>query len=81
MTERAPDRPTTEVPAGTLPRLALRPKDAAWALSIGERKLWELTADQTSGIPHVRFGKAIVYPVRELADWLAEQAQEEGGRP
>ena len=57
------------------PRLALRPKDAAKALGIGERKLWELTADRTSGIPHVRFGKAILYPVRELCDWLAEQAK------
>ena len=41
-----------------LPRLALRPKDAALALGIGARKLWEITADQTSGIPHVRLGKA-----------------------
>ena len=58
-----------------IPTLALRPKDAAKALGIGERKLWEVTADQTSGIPHVRFGKAILYPVRELTDWLAEQAK------
>ena len=58
--------------------LALRPKDAAKALGIGERKLWELTADRTSGIPHVRFGKAILYPVRELQDWLAQRAAKEG---
>ncbi len=58
-----------------VPCLALRPKDAAKALGIGERKLWELTADRTSGIPHVRFGKAILYPVRELQDWLARQAE------
>ena len=61
------------------PRLALRPKDAARALGIGERKLWEITADQTSGVPHVRFGRAVVYPVRELRRWLAEQAQRKGG--
>ena len=54
--------------------LALRPKDAARALGIGERKLWEITADRTSGIPHVRLGKAILYPIRELRDWLAQQA-------
>ena len=60
-------------------RLALRPRDAAKALGIGERKLWEITADQTSGIPHVRFGKAIVYPTRELADWLAAQVTKQGG--
>jgi predicted DNA-binding transcriptional regulator AlpA len=63
-----------------LPCLALRPKHAAAALGIGERKLWEITADRSSGIPHVRLGRAIVYPVRELADWLAERAAE-GVRP
>ena len=46
---------------------------------IGERKLWEITADETSGIPHVRFGKAVVYPVDLLRDWLAERARREGG--
>ena len=52
----------------------LRPREAAKALGIGERKLWEITADQTSDIPHVRLGKAVVYPIRELQDWLARQA-------
>lgn len=60
-------------------RLALRPKDAAKALGIGERKLWEITADQASGIPHVRLGKAVVYPIDELRRWLAEQAQRKRG--
>lgn len=69
----------TDYNSGAPPRLALRPKDAARALGIGERKLWEITADQTSGIPHVRFGRAVVYPVRELRRWLAEQAQRKGG--
>lgn len=61
-------------PPDPIPSLALRPKDAARALGIGERKLWEITADTTSGIPHVRFGRAVRYPVRELQDWLAERA-------
>ena len=56
-------------------RLALRPKEAAQALGIGERKLWEITADQTSGIPHVRLGKAVLYPVDELRRWLARKAK------
>ena len=63
--------------AGQPPRLALRPQAAAKALGISERKLWSLTADQTSGIPVIRWGKCVVYPVRELADWLTQQA--EGG--
>lgn len=74
MTENAPTTPTDRA----LPVLALRPRDAAKALGIGERKLWELTADRTSDIPHVRFGKAILYPVRELQDWLAQRAAKEG---
>ncbi len=67
--------PAKSADDSAVPRLALRPKDAAKALGIGERKLWEITADRTSGIPHVRLGKAILYPVRELRDWLAEKAQ------
>ncbi len=62
------------------PRLALRPRDAAKAIGISERKLWELTADQTSGIPHCRFGKCVVYPIAPLERWLEERAQEKGGR-
>ena len=58
--------------------LALRPKDAAKALGLGSRKLWELTADGT--IPHVRCGRAILYPVRELQDWLADQCLDQRGR-
>ena len=65
---------------GHPPRLALRPREAAEAIGISARKLWELTADQTSGIPHCRFGKRVVYPVDQLRQWLAERAQKNGGR-
>ena len=54
------------------PRLALRPKDAAKALGIGKRLLWSMTNQGL--IPHVRVGKAILYPVAALEQWLAEQA-------
>jgi len=56
----------------TLP-IALRPKDAAKALGIGQRLLWTLTHE--GAIPHARMGsKAIVYPVDALRAWLAEEA-------
>lgn len=55
--------------------LGLRPKEAARAIGVSDRKLWEITADRDSGIPHVRFGGCIVYPARALADWLDEQAR------
>lgn len=60
--------------------LSLRPKAAAKALGIGTRKLWELTADRTSGIPHFRLGKAVLYPVRELQDWISDRATKGGKR-
>ncbi len=61
-------------------RLALRPKEAAQALGISPRTLWSITADQSSGIPFVRLSaKAIVYPTRELADWLTDRVKA-GGR-
>ena len=59
-----------KVPA--VPHLALRPKQAAKALGIGERLLWSLTNE--GKIPHVRIGnRAIVYPVDQLREWLAGQ--------
>ncbi len=61
--------PTTTVPAP----LALRPKDAAQALGIGQRKLWELTQPR-GPIPCVRVGVCVLYPVPLLQAWLAEQA-------
>ncbi len=57
-------------------RLALRPKDAAKALGIGERLLWSLT--NRGEIPHVKIGRATLYPVDQVRAWLAEQAK--GGR-
>ena len=59
----------TESPAP----LALRPKDAARALGIGQRKLWELT--KAGEIPHVKIGTCTLYPVDELRAWLSSQAQ------
>lgn len=51
--------------------LALRPKEAAKALGIGERKLWAMT--NSGELPHARIGRAVVYPVRELQEWLSDQ--------
>lgn len=65
--------------ARDIPRLALRSKEAARAIGIGERKLWEITADKTSGIPHARLGTAIMYPIDELRRWLAERARSRKG--
>jgi len=60
-------------PKATPPPLALRPKDAARALGIGQRKLWELTAPR-GPIPCARVGCCVLYPVDALRGWLVEQA-------
>lgn len=58
------------------PSLALRPREAAQALSISPRLLWQLTKD--GHIPCVRVGtgkrKAVLYPVAALESWLTRQA-------
>ena len=60
------------------PRLALRPREAAKALGIGERLLFDLT--QRGAVPHLRLGnRVILYPVDALRDWLAEQTQQKRG--
>ncbi len=58
--------------SAAVPRLALRPKEAAAALSIGERLLWSMT--NRGEIPHIKLGKCVLYPVAELERWLSEQA-------
>lgn len=60
------------------PHLALRPRQAAQALGIGERKLWELT--QAGEIPHARLGKAVIYPVSALERWLSDQVKAHQGK-
>jgi len=61
--------------------LALRPREAARALGISTRHLWQLTKDGV--VPHVRVGhgkrKTILYPVFALRDWLAQQTQSSKG--
>ena len=63
------------------PPLALRPREAAKALGISPRLLWQLTHD--GHIPCVRVGtgkrRTVLYPVAELQAWLTVQAAVEKG--
>lgn len=56
--------------------LALRPRDAAKALGISPRLLWQLTHD--GRIPCVRVGdgkrRAVLYLVAVLETWLTREA-------
>lgn len=57
--------------------LALRPREAAKALGISARLLWQLTKD--GQIPCVRVGsgkrKSILYPVADLQTWLTARSK------
>jgi excisionase family DNA binding protein len=57
-------------------RLALRPKEAAEALGLSERKLREVLPQ----LPHIRLGGAVLLPVEGLQAWLREQTKVEQGR-
>ena len=56
--------------------LALRPREAAKALGISPRLLWQLTKD--GHIPCVRVGsgkrRTVLYPLVDLQAWLTRQA-------
>lgn len=60
-------------PKAEAPCLALRPPQAAKALGIGRRLLWELT--NKGEIPHTRLGRCVIYPTAALEAWLKEQAE------
>lgn len=63
--------------------LALRPREAAKALGISPRHLWQLTKD--GHIPAVRVGsgkrKTVLYSVTALQAWLNEQTEAMKGVP
>ena len=50
--------------------------EAARILSIGKRKLWELT--NCGSIPCVRIGRAVRYSVEALRDWILKQSTTSG---
>jgi excisionase family DNA binding protein len=58
--------------------LAMRPREAAKAIGISERTLWSWT--HNNEIPHIRMGKAILYPVDALRRWLESRVVEQRGR-
>jgi len=60
----------------TIHTLALRPREAAKALGISTRLLWQLTHD--GHIPCVRVGsgkrRTVLYPTADLQAWLTRRA-------
>ena len=54
-------------------KLLLNARDAAKALSIGQRKLWELT--NTKAIFCVRIGRRVLYDPRDLRAYIDERKE------
>jgi len=55
-------------------RLLLSPREAAQALAISERTLWQLTKD--GKIDSIKVGtRSVRYPVASLERWIAEQVE------
>lgn len=82
MIQRASTASGAEAPAddqaAPIEPLALTAKDAARALSIGERTLWALT--NSGEIPCVRIGRKVLYPVHLLREYLTELYADQGGK-
>jgi excisionase family DNA binding protein len=60
-------------PAREVPVLALRPRQAAEAIGVSESFLERLAKED--GFPVIRLGRAVLYPVREVADWLTSKTE------
>ena len=67
--------PPNPIERAPIERLALRPREAAVALGISERKLREMLPQ----LPTVREGGVVMIPVDLLCEWLRERAQTEKG--
>ena len=46
-------------------------REAAAALAISPRKLWDMTA--SGEIPHIRLGRSVRYPLDDLRCWIDRQ--------
>lgn len=63
----------TSTTENTVPKLALTAQEAAAAMGIGTRLLWQLT--NAGEIPAAKIGRRVVYPVRELEDYLTGRVE------
>jgi len=62
----------------TLQPLALRPRQAARLLGVCERTLANWT--RQGSVPYIKLGRAVLYPVDLLQDWLRQKAARQQGQ-
>lgn len=65
----------SQIPLAPVPRIALRRAEAAEALGVSDRTLWDWTKQGL--VPNVRINQTIMYPVADLAAWLSEQSTQQ----
>lgn len=62
-----------------IPRLALRIREAALAIGVSDRTLWDW-ADRGE-VPYFVIGDCRLFPVDGLREWMARKAEEERTSP
>lgn len=67
----SPSRRESEHELSHVPRLLLRPAEAARALAVSPRKLWSLTAG--GKIRCLRVGRCVRYAPDDLRRWIDDQ--------
>lgn len=58
-------------------QLLVNPREAATMLAVSPRKLWAMTFEDQPGLPHVRCGRLVRYPIADLNQWV--ESQRKGG--
>jgi len=48
-------------------------KTASQMMSVSPRKLWGMTFEDEPGLPYVRCGRLVRYPVADLERWIESQ--------
>jgi excisionase family DNA binding protein len=61
-----------DISVGHPAKQILSAKETAVYLGVSQRHLWSQT--KARRIPHVRFGRRVLYPVKELDAWLEDRA-------
>ncbi len=46
-------------------------------ITVSPRKLWSMTFEEQPGLPYVRCGRLVRYPVADLQRWI--ESQRKGG--
>ena len=54
-------------------------RGASQMLAMSPRKLWAMTFEERPGLPYIRCGRLVRYPVADLKSWI--ELQRKGGPP